>query len=155
MEIHPCGTHGASSLGLHEFTSTQMFWISLLRVSLNFLALALVIKPIGTWIKSTFHLLVVSSSFPSSWKGFVLKSSPISKRLKLVTLKVALTFYSPSKSNLYVLPLMRLRTWKSPSPLEGNLDRLCAKNLSFRMCNQTQSSGSKISCQRPLLACFV
>ena len=132
MEIQPYGTCRASSLNLHEFTLTQMFWIGLLRVSLNFLVQTLVTGPTRTWIGYVFHLLVVPSSFPSSWKGFVLKSSPTSKGLKSVTLKVALTLYSPSKSNLYALSLMRSRTWKGPS-LGRNLDYLCARNLTFRM----------------------
>ena len=62
MEIQPCRTCRTSSLGLHEFTSTQIFWINPLRISLNFLARVLVTRPIGTWIGSVFHLLVVPLS---------------------------------------------------------------------------------------------
>ena len=66
MEIHPCGKRGTSSLGLHEFTLTQIFWVCPLRVSLNFIAQALVTEPTRTWIEFAFHLLVVSSSTSSN-----------------------------------------------------------------------------------------
>ena len=69
MEIQPCGTCRASFLGLHKFISTQILWISPLRVSLNFLARALVTEPTGTWIGFAFHLFVV----PSSQHVFLLK----------------------------------------------------------------------------------
>lgn len=86
-----------------------MFWIRPLRVFLNLLARALVTWPFGTWIGFG---LVVPSSFPSSLKVFVLKSSPTSKGLQSVTLKVALTLYSPGKCNSHALSLIRLGTRK-------------------------------------------
>ena len=70
MEIQPCGTCRAPSLGLHEFTSTQMFWISPLRVSLNILVQALITDPTRTWIGSAFHLLVVPLSMTMNAYGF-------------------------------------------------------------------------------------
>lgn len=50
-------------MGLHKLTWFQISWISPFNASLNFLARALVIGPIGTWIGSaTFHAFELSMS---------------------------------------------------------------------------------------------
>ena len=58
-----CRTLLASPLDLHKLSLAQICWINTSRVYLNFLALALVTGPIGTWIRSTLQLLVVPLSF--------------------------------------------------------------------------------------------
>ena len=146
-------THSSSfgpSLECPMLESSQISWISPLSASLIFLDLALVIGLTGTCNWSLNALWF--SSFPLSSKGFVLESSPTSKRERSETLNVALMLYSPGRSNLYALSLILSRTWNGPSPLGYSFDHLRAGNLSFLICTQTQSPGSKRTCRRPLLA---
>ena len=124
--------------------------IRLFSSSLNFLVRALVIGPNGTWYLACDALLVVFSSFPLSSKGFALKSLSASKG---VTLNVALTLYSPRRSNLQALSLILFTTWNGPSPRGSSFDFLCYGKRSLCICNQTKSLGSKMTFLRHLLAC--
>ena len=105
------------SMGLHAIAWDQFARISPISASLNLFARALVTGPMGTWTGSEYDssrvvlapLLPTSSSFPSSWERFVLKSSPASNGLRSETLNVALPPYSPGRSNLYALSLILSR----------------------------------------------
>ena len=116
------------STGLHEFDWAQVTWINPLSTSLNFFAWALMTGLMGTWIRFEY-----ASSFPSSWRGFALKSSSTSKGLNSETLKVAITLYSLGKSCLYALSLICSRTWKGPS--SGSKTSLCHPLLACSMLN--------------------
>ena len=72
-----------------------------------------------------------------------------------MTLKVSCTLYSASKSSLYALLLIFLRTWKGPSPQGLSLDFLLVGNLSFLRSSQTRSPSSKMISLFPLLLCFI
>jgi hypothetical protein len=78
-----------------------------------------------------------STSSPLSSKGFNLESKSVSNNVRLATLKVALTPYSPGRSILYALSLILSKTWNGPSPRGCNFDFLWLGSHSLRMCTQT------------------
>jgi len=119
----------------------------------------------SSWVLPTITLGVgpLAKGLPSSapsWKWFDLKpkgfASPFvlpTKRIKSLTLKVALTSYSLGRSSLCALLLTLLSTWKGPSPRRLSLDFLCLGNLYLLNWSQTQSPSSKITSLSPY--CFV
>ena len=112
-------------------------WNLIMRVlssSLKRLILARVTGPTRTWILSSLASFNAFLLFPSSQEEFTFKLSPASKRERLETLNEALTEFSPGKSNLLALSLMRARTWNGPSPWGSSFEHLCSGNRSLRMC---------------------
>lgn len=85
------------------------------------------------------------SRFASSFVPFVKGRSLI--------LKVAFNAYSLGISNLDVLSLILLRTWKWPSLRGLSLDFLCLGNISLRKWSQTQSPSSNMTSLFPY--CFI
>ena len=69
--MHLGDARGPWSMGLHKVAWFQISWISPFSASLNFLALALVTGPTGTWIGSAIFHAFELSAFPS--KMFITK----------------------------------------------------------------------------------
>ena len=120
--------------------------------SFNVFVLDRVIGPFGTCNGSLLVFLGWSTSSPLSSKGFDLKSKPVSNKVRSITLNVTLTPYSTERSILYALSLIVSKTWNGSSPRVCNFYFLWLGNCSLCMCTQTQSSGWKITCLRPLFA---
>jgi hypothetical protein len=117
----------------------------------NAFALDLVMGPLKT-CKGSLVFAGWSTSSPLSSEGFNFELKPVWNKVRSVTLKVALTPYSPRRSILYVLSLILSKTWNWPSPRGCNFDFPWLGNHSLHMCIQTPSLSWKTTCLRPLFS---